>query len=363
MNKKCVASAYLPKHSSTKEFSVHELMLPEGSETIKVTISSTGLVCAKSETFTHQWIKCAKMAKGVHEQNAILVRSYGSTLMLDIVKDIKVDEEIFLWFSEEVQALMGISFLGLGNIQGENRYICTKCNKSFENPNPLKVHIALNCERYSSDILWRRLLESIDFPRDTSFFSNQLNYMSHYFNTINIQRHTMPHAATTHPKTFFNSIIETPPPPANSASPIHLVPQANANLETATHLETLVSNMGTSRNGHVCIYCGKLYSRKYGLKIHIRTHTGFKPLKCKFCLRPFGDPSNLNKHLRLHTQNGKETARYRCTICNKNLVRRRDLVRHVQAKHKLIHMEADSLSLSSMSDEDMDLTKDIEVSN
>lgn len=33
-----------------------------------------------------------------------------------------------------------------------------------------------------------------------------------------------------------------------------------------------------------------------------RTHTGFKPLKCKYCYRPFGDPSNLNKHVRLHAE-------------------------------------------------------------
>lgn len=66
------------------------------------------------------------------------------------------------------------------------------------------------------------------------------------------------------------------------------------------HIETLVSSLGKSKQGHICLYCGKCYSRKYGLKIHIRTHTGYKPLKCKFCLRPFGDPSNLNKHIRLH---------------------------------------------------------------
>lgn len=107
-----------------------------------------------------------------------------------------------------------------------------------------------------------------------------------------------------------------------------VIPESGAAV--AAHLETIVSNMGTSKQGHICIYCGKLYSRKYGLKIHIRTHTGFKPLKCKYCLRPFGDPSNLNKHVRLHSQ-GNST--YKCHLCDKILVRRRDLERHIQSRH------------------------------
>lgn len=85
-----------------------------------------------------------------------------------------------------------------------------------------------------------------------------------------------------------------------------------------------------SRRGHLCIYCGKMYSRKYGLKIHLRTHTGYKPLKCKVCLRPFGDPSNLNKHVRLHAEGDTP---YRCDFCGKVLVRRRDLERHVRSRH------------------------------
>lgn len=85
-----------------------------------------------------------------------------------------------------------------------------------------------------------------------------------------------------------------------------------------------------SKRGHLCIYCGKLYSRKYGLKIHLRTHTGYKPLKCKICLRPFGDPSNLNKHIRLHAEGDTP---YRCEYCGKVLVRRRDLERHIKSRH------------------------------
>ena len=47
--------------------------------------------------------------------------------------------------------------------------------------------------------------------------------------------------------------------------------------------------------GFKCTFCGKYYTRRYGLKIHLRTHTGYKPLKCSYCPRQFGDPSNLNK--------------------------------------------------------------------
>jgi len=112
-----------------------------------------------------------------------------------------------------------------------------------------------------------------------------------------------------------SKIPRAPNTPAPGISYHHnpaLVTNAHAKSlsDQQAQLETIMSNMGRGKNGHhVCVYCGKLYSRKYGLKIHIRTHTGFKPLQCKICHRPFGDPSNLNKHVRLHSD-GNTPYRY-----------------------------------------------------
>lgn len=77
-----------------------------------------------------------------------------------------------------------------------------------------------------------------------------------------------------------------PPPPAPPSStssssdrtPLHDRPlrQPVGSSDTAffdrrcAEMETIVSNLGHSDQGHLCIYCGKVYSRKYGLKIHIR---------------------------------------------------------------------------------------------
>ncbi|MCL4132306.1 UNVERIFIED_CONTAM: hypothetical protein GTU68_011895, partial [Idotea baltica] len=132
-------------------------------------------------------------------------------------------------------------------------YVCPNCGKRFGTPNPLKLHLATACDTLSSSYLWSKI------------------------STIN------------------------PIPSTSSGDP-------------CADVETFVSSLGKGKGSHMCIYCGKIYSRKYGLKIHIRTHTGYKPLKCRVCLRPFGDPSNLNKHIRLHAQGDTP---YRCELCGK----------------------------------------------
>lgn len=115
-------------------------------------------------------------------------------------------------------------------------------------------------------------------------------------------------------------------------------------------LERIASDIGKCSAGYKCIFCDKIYSRKYGLRIHIRTHNGYKPLYCKICGRRFGDPSNLNKHSRLHAT---DNSPYKCGVCNKILVRRRDLERHINSWHSE-KGENNILSSSSSESDDGD---------
>ncbi len=145
------------------------------------------------------------------------------------------------------------------------------------------------------------------------------------------------------------------PPTREEGSPVGGLPGFSYPIDVSKEpIDMLPKSlyMNKAFKGHLCIYCGKLYSRKYGLKIHLRTHTGYKPLKCKVCSRPFGDPSNLNKHIRLHAEG--ETP-YRCEFCGKVLVRRRDLERHIKSRHPL---ECGNRSHGAI--EDSDVIVDIE---
>lgn len=218
--------------------------------------------------------------------------------------------------------------------------------------------MATNCNLNSQNELWCRLDQSQSKQQYTYHppcVSPEWALLQQRFHRPSMPLDSQPR----HRLSAFQPVIHTPRYPHPPVERMLVEPQEKAAANAAAHLETIVSNMGTSKQGHLCIYCGKLYSRKYGLKIHIRTHTGFKPLKCKYCYRPFGDPSNLNKHVRLHVQSN---TLYKCNICPKILVRRRDLQRHMQTRHHQtnvddVHGLESSSSNVSSSSSDEDETK------
>lgn len=281
-------------------------------------------------------------------------------------------------------------------------YMCHNCNSYFDYPNPLKLHLALDCNRMDNSYIWMLLANKIVNSPKTDLSFSQYAGKSFTFElkplpvprpialpigipaypvqtidtTTRSLRNDSPSSSNQLSSVSSNGPSPIPPYSSVKSPPMEILPssstykssieniternryltlrpyealmhrdvyrnsfipydmrhsvQAESKKKDPAEVESLASDMGKCGAGYRCIFCDKIYSRKYGLRIHIRTHTGYKPLKCDFCQHRFGDPSNLNKHVRLHATGD---SRYKCNMCDKVLVRRRDLERHINSWH------------------------------
>lgn len=119
----CFASTTIPNNCHSRALENFEMFAPMHKSTEKRNIrlrpNALGILHAESDVADHEWIKSLRLSNDTHSNNAILETVNQKQLHVRIVKDLQPGEEVLLWFSEELLALMYIPFLTPANIRGK----------------------------------------------------------------------------------------------------------------------------------------------------------------------------------------------------------------------------------------------------
>ncbi|KAF2878997.1 hypothetical protein ILUMI_27179 [Ignelater luminosus] len=156
------------------------------------------------------------------------------------------------------------------NKNENKRFVCTKCNKSYNFKSHFDVHLKSH--------IFKKLFSCPVCEKDFS----QEKYL---------QSHAMLHTAQ-----------------AGSYQCHICLKYLSASTALKRHYRT-----HTGEKPYVCACCDKQFAQKIQLNVHMRTHTGQKPFKCDICHAEFSQKSHLLGHVRIHT--GEKP--YKCEKCPK----------------------------------------------
>ena len=205
-----------------------------------------------------------------------------------------------------------IKIVDKGNDMGRE-HRCSECDKAFDNVDQLELHQLMhrvkseNCELHKCSICGKSFHTKYGLANHQSVHELdkfQCGECKQYFmDEENLKKHLVEHRKQEKGEEMKDTgeNNESGKEGDDSVSGLQDIPNERKNLLK-------------SGDGYKCSVCERVFSERFRLNIHLKSHTEEKPFKCQTCPKAFAQKYKLIYHERTHS--GEKP--YECKKCGKS---------------------------------------------